>query len=330
MRQAGRYLPEYNAIRKKAGSFMNLCKSAEYACEVTIQPIERFNLDAAILFSDILTIPDAMGLGLNFVEGHGPKFSKVIDNEKAIFELPAIDPNLELAYVEDAVSTIKRNLDCQIPLIGFSGSPWTLACYMTSGGSSKDDFMTTRSWMYKNPQALEVLLKKLEKIILDYCVMQHKAGADIIMIFDTWGGLLNDQQYKKFSLNYLNQIVKNLHANFPLLPVILFSKGKSNSALEIANSGCNVVGLDWTANIPRVIKEIGERCSLQGNLDPSVLLGDTNYIEKEVKSTIDKFLVNGFSTGHIFNLGHGISQFTPPENVSCLVDAVRKFSSRNL
>jgi uroporphyrinogen decarboxylase len=330
MRQAGRYLPEYNVTRKRAGSFMDLCKSAQYACEVTMQPLDRFGLDAAILFSDILTIPDAMGLELSFVEGHGPKFAKPLKNEEEIYNLPHIDPTIELKYVENAVSTIKRNLNGSVPLIGFSGSPWTLACYMISGGSSKDDFLTARSWLYKKPKALELLLKKLTTVIMDYCSMQHRAGADIIMLFDTWGGLLGENQFKKFSLDYMEIIVKKLHKQYPELPVILFTKGGGNWVLETAKTGCNVVGLDWTVDITNVIKKIGKLCSLQGNLDPSVLLGDHKHIEKEIESVIYKFTNNGFTTGHIFNLGHGISQFTPPENVECLVKAVKKYSSRTI
>lgn len=330
MRQAGRYLPEYNATRKKAGSFMDLCKSAQYACEVTMQPIERFGLDAAILFSDILTIPDAMGLGLNFVEGQGPKFSKKLTNINDIHKLPEIDPTVELKYVHNAVSTIKKDLNGSIPLIGFSGSPWTLACYMISGGSSKDEFLNARSWMYKEPKSLVLLLKKLTTVISNYCLMQHKAGADIIMLFDTWGGLLGENQFKKFSLLYMNKIVKTIHNQYPDLPIILFTKGGGSWVFEIAKTGCNVVGLDWNVDISSVIKKVGKFCCLQGNLDPSVLLGSKNHIEEEAKSVIEKFKLNGFSTGHIFNLGHGISQFTPPENVECLVETVKKFSSRSL
>ena len=330
MRQAGRYLPEYNATRKKAGSFMDLCKSAQYACEVTMQPIERFGLDAAILFSDILTIPDAMGLGLNFVEGQGPKFSKKLTNINDIHKLPEIDPTVELKYVHNAVSTIKKDLNGSIPLIGFSGSPWTLACYMISGGSSKDEFLNARSWMYKEPKSLELLLKKLTTVITNYCLMQHKAGADIIMLFDTWGGLLGENQFKKFSLLYMNKIVQTIHNHYPDLPIILFTKGGGSWVFEIAKTGGNVVGLDWNVDISSVIKKVGKFCCLQGNLDPSVLLGSKNHIEEEAKSVIEKFKLNGFSTGHIFNLGHGISQFTPPENVECLVETVKKFSSRSL
>ncbi len=305
---------------------MDLCKSAQYACEVTMQPLDRFGLDAAILFSDILTIPDAMGLGLTFVEGQGPKFTKPLTHENEIYNLPKIDPTNELKYVETAVSTIKKNLNESIPLIGFSGSPWTLACYMINGGSSKDDFLIPRSWLYKNPKALGSLLDKLTIVITDYCLMQHKAGADIIMLFDTWGGLLGENQFTNFSLKYMSQIVKRLNKEFPELPVILFTKGGGSSITEIAKTGCNVVGLDWTMNISSVIKKIGKYCSLQGNLDPSVLLGDENQIEKETKSILEKFSSNGFTTGHIFNLGHGISQFTPPDNVKCLVEAVKNYS----
>mgnify|MGYP001177884798 FL=1 len=330
MRQAGRYLPEYNATRKKAGSFMDLCRSAQYACEVTMQPISRFGLDAAILFSDILTIPDAMGLDLTFVEGHGPKFSKKLTSIEDVHKLPEIDPTVELKYVQNAVSTIKKELNGSIPLIGFSGSPWTLACYMISGGSSKDDFLNARTWMYKDPKLLELLLLKLTNVITNYCFMQHRAGADIIMLFDTWGGLLGQRQFNKFSLAYMNKIVKNLHNQFPDLPVILFTKGGGSWVLEIAKTGCNVVGLDWNVDISSVIKQVGKLCCLQGNLDPSVLLGEKNHIEKEAKSVIEKFKSNGFTTGHIFNLGHGISQFTPPENVECLVEAVKKYSTRTL
>ncbi len=293
-----------------------------------MQPLDRFGLDAAILFSDILTIPDAMGLGLNFVEGHGPKFSKHLTNEKDILNLPDIDPASELKYVENAVSTIKKELKGTVPLIGFSGSPWTLSCYMISGGSSRDDFLMARGLLYKRPKLLKTLLEKLTNVILNYCLMQHRAGADIIMLFDTWGGLLGENQFKEFSLKYMKQIVQGLHDKYPELPIILFTKGGGNCISEIAKTGCNVVGLDWTVNIANAIKNIGHLCSLQGNLDPSVLLGDKEHIEKETKSIIEKFTSNGFKTGHIFNLGHGISQFTPPENVECLVEAVKKYSSK--
>lgn len=306
---------------------MDLCKSPNYASEVTLQPIERFGFDAAILFSDILTIPDALGFDINFSEGKGPVFSKKIENEKMIADLGIIDPRIELAYVEKAVNTIKKDLNGKVPLIGFSGSPWTLACYMITGSSSKDEFMKARSWMYKNPTALSLLLEKLELMVFEYCLMQYEAGADILMIFDSWGGLLNAQQYELFSLQYIKRIVNKTHEKFAKLPVIVFSKGCSHYSRSIAKTGCNVIGLEWTADIAKVIGEVGHSCSFQGNLDPSVLLGTPEHIEKETKKIIDNFFSLGFKTGHIFNLGHGISQFTPPENVTCLVNAVKKFSS---
>ena len=323
MRQAGRYLPEYRETRKKAGDFLSLCKSSELACEVTLQPLERFDLDAAILFSDILTIPDAMGLGLYFVEGEGPKFSKPLATLDDIDGLSKPDVGSELAYVSEAVSVIKKNLKGRVPLIGFSGSPWTLATYMVEGGSSKN-FSKVKGLMFENPKHMHQLLKVLAETVIDYLNNQIEAGADSIMIFDTWGGLLNKQSYEDFSLSYMTKIVAGIHRQYEgkTIPVTLFTKGGSAWLEQIALSGCDAIGLDWTIELGEAERRIGSQVALQGNLDPSVLRATPEVIVTEVNKVLDQFKGE---TGHVFNLGHGITPDVDPENMKVLVDAVHSY-----
>ena len=326
MRQAGRYLPEYREVRKKAGSFMALCTNPELACEVTLQPLRRFDLDAAILFSDILTIPDAMGLGLHFIEGEGPKFSKVLRCEKDVRDLPVIDPEDSLRYVMDAVRLIRKELNGKVPLIGFSGSPWTLATYMIEGGSSKN-FAIAKGLMYSQPAVMHLLLDKLADSVILYLNAQIAAGAQAVMLFDTWGGVLRPGDYETFSLNYLEKIVSSLtrQNDGQEVPVIVFTKGGSAWLEKIANIGCNGVGLDWTIDIAEAKARIGDKVALQGNMDPCMLYATPHQIESNVKAILDGF---GGSTGHVFNLGHGIHPDIPPENVKILVDAVHRYSAQ--
>ena len=340
MRQAGRYLPEYNATRKQAGDFMGLCKNPELACEVTLQPIDRFGLDAAILFSDILTIPDAMGLGLYFVQGEGPRFKTRIESESDVTRLGRLDPSAELRYVADAVSTIKKSLNQRVPLIGFSGSPWTLACYMINGGSSSDDFMDVRKWMYSRPDALQQLLQKLSDAVSDYLIMQIEAGADAVMVFDSWGGFLPEAHFERFSQKYIRAIIDNVKAasigirksrgetDGEPTPTIAFVKGGGQWLTSIAATGADAVGLDWATNLGQARSLIGDRCCLQGNLDPASLLGTHEHIRAEVARTLESFGPVSNGVGHVFNLGHGISQYTPPDNVACLVEAVANYSKK--
>jgi len=324
MRQAGRYLPEYRSTRKKAGDFLSLCKSSELACEVTLQPLERFDLDAAILFSDILTIPDAMGLGLHFIEGEGPRFSKPLSNLIDIERLTKPDVGDKLTYVFDAVSIIKKNLKNRAPLIGFSGSPWTLATYMVEGGSSKN-FSKVKTLMFQNPSHMHQLLDILADTVIDYLNAQIEAGADSVMIFDTWGGLLNKQCYENFSLQYMTKIVDDLHRNYEgkTIPVTLFTKGGSAWLEQIAASGCDGIGLDWTIELGEAERRVGSQVALQGNLDPSVLYASPEVIVSEVKKVLNQFKGK---TGHVFNLGHGITPDVDPENMKILVDAVHTYS----
>ncbi len=324
MRQAGRYLPEYCSTREKAGDFLSLCKSSELACEVTLQPLERFDLDAAILFSDILTIPDAMGLGLYFIEGEGPRFSKPLSNLSDIERLTKPDVSDKLSYVFDAVSTIKKNLKNRVPLIGFSGSPWTLATYMVEGGSSKN-FSKVKALMFQNPHHMHQLLEILADTVIDYLNAQIEAGADSVMIFDTWGGLLNKESYENFSLYYMTKIVAGLHRNYDskTIPVTLFTKGGSAWLEQIAASGCDGIGLDWTIEIGEAERRVGLQVALQGNLDPSVLYASPEVIVSEVKKVLNQFKGK---TGHVFNLGHGIAPDVDPENMKILVDAVHAYS----
>ena len=323
MRQAGRYLPEYRATRKQAGSFLDLCKNKELACEVTMQPLRRFDLDAAILFSDILTIPDAMGIGLYFAEGEGPKFERPVRNLADIDSLAIPDPSGSLRYVTDAVSLIRHELDGRVPLIGFSGSPWTLSTYMVEGGSSKE-YRHVKGMLYENPAALHRLLDKLARSVIDYLNAQIEAGAQAVMIFDTWGGVLTPQTYREFSLNYMQQIVDGLkrEQDGEVVPVTLFTKGGAQWLESIADTGCNAVGLDWTVNIDEARARVGDRVALQGNLDPCVLYADPDTIREQVREVISRF---GNHPGHVFNLGHGIHQTVDPDHLKVLVDAVHEF-----
>ncbi|MFZ7216206.1 uroporphyrinogen decarboxylase [Avibacterium avium] len=324
MRQAGRYLPEYKATRAQAGDFMSLCRNAELACEVTLQPLRRYDLDAAILFSDILTIPDAMGLGLSFGAGEGPKFARPIENKSAVENLPIPDPEQELQYVMNAVRTIRRELKGEVPLIGFSGSPWTLATYMVEGGSSKA-FTKIKKMLYTEPQTLHLLLDKLADSVALYLNAQIKAGAQSVMIFDTWGGVLAHREYLEFSLQYMQKIVENLirHNEGRKVPVTLFTKGGGLWLENIANTGCDAVGLDWTVDLADAKKRIGHKVALQGNMDPSVLYASPARIEQEVRSILADF---GEGSGHVFNLGHGIHQDVPEISPKIFVDAIHQYS----
>lgn len=326
MRQAGRYLPEYRAARAQAGSFLNLCKNPELACEVTLQPLERFDLDAAILFSDILTIPDAMGLGLYFAEGEGPKFERPLRSAADIDKIAVPDPAGELRYVTDAVSTISTALDGRVPLIGFSGSPWTLATYMIEGGSSKE-FSHCKGLMYTDPAALHRLLNKLAQSVTSYLNAQIEAGAQAVMIFDTWGGALTPRAYQEFSLNYMQQIIDGLQreARGRKVPVVQFTKGGALWLENQLSSGCDALGVDWTINLGDARARVGEKVALQGNMDPGVLYGSPENIRKEVAAILESF---GSGEGHVFNLGHGIHQHIDPANVKVLVDAVHELSAQ--
>ncbi|MCP4878112.1 MAG: uroporphyrinogen decarboxylase [Gammaproteobacteria bacterium] len=323
MRQAGRYLPEYRATRQQAGSFLDLCKNKELACEVTLQPLRRFDLDAAILFSDILTIPDAMGLGLYFAEGEGPKFEHPLRNRADIDRLGAPDPSDSLRYVTDAVSLVRQELNGEVPLIGFSGSPWTLSTYMVEGGSSKE-YRYIKGMMYENPAALHQLLSTLAQSVTAYLNAQIEAGAQAVMVFDTWGGVLSPRNYREFSLGYMQQIVAGLKREHEgqTIPVTLFTKGGSQWLEDIATSGCNALGLDWTIDIDGARARVGDKVALQGNLDPCVLYADAETIRSEVGDVITRF---GNHPGHVFNLGHGIHQAVNPEHLKVLVDAVHEF-----
>ena len=326
MRQAGRYLPEYKATRAKAGDFMSLCKNKELACEVTIQPLDRYDLDAAILFSDILTIPDAMGLGLYFEEGEGPRFRKIIRTEADVNALAVVNTEKDLSYVTDAVSTIRQELNGRVPLIGFSGSPWTLATYMVEGGSSKD-FRHVKGMLYSQPEVLHQLLDKLTLSVIDYLNAQILAGAQAVQIFDTWGGNLSDEAYIQFSLNYMQKIVQGLIREHDgrKIPVIVFTKGGGLWLPEMADIGADALGLDWTMNLGRARGLVGDKVALQGNMDPSVLYGSAAQIEKEVARLLHAY---GQGEGHVFNLGHGIHQFVDPANAKVFVDAVHALSAQ--
>jgi uroporphyrinogen decarboxylase len=323
MRQAGRYLPEYREVRKQAGSFLDLCKNRELACEVTLQPLRRFDLDAAILFSDILTIPDAMGLGLYFAEGEGPKFERPLRSEADIRRLGVPDPAESLAYVTDAVSLIRRELDGAVPLIGFSGSPWTLSTYMVEGGSSKE-YRYIKGMMYQQPQSLHRLLDMLAQSVTSYLNAQIEAGAQAVMIFDTWGGVLTPQTYRDFSLQYMRRVVDGLIREHEgqTIPVTLFTKGGAQWLEEMADTGCNALGLDWTIDIDEARRRVGERVALQGNMDPCVLYAEPEGIRAAAREIIERF---GKHDGHVFNLGHGIQQAVDPDHLGVLVDAVHEF-----
>jgi len=326
MRQAGRYLPEYRATRAKAGDFMTLCKTPELACEVTLQPLERFPLDAAILFSDILTVPDAMGLGLYFETGEGPKFERTVRSEADVDRLPVPDPEGELRYVMDAVRTIRGALAGRVPLIGFSGSPWTLATYMVEGGSSKD-FAHLKGMMFDRPDLLHRLLGKVADAVTAYLNAQIAAGAQAVQIFDTWGGILTTRDYKAFSLDYMQRIVSQLTRSHEgrRVPVILYTKGGMGWLESIADTGCDVVGLDWSIDIDAAKARIGNKVALQGNMDPTMLYANPERIREEVKDILARF---GHGSGHVFNLGHGITPDVPPEHAIEFFKAVREESVR--
>ncbi len=324
MRQAGRYLPEYRAVRAKAGSFLDLCTNPELACEVTLQPLERFDFDAAILFSDILTIPDAMGLGLFFSEGEGPKFRNPVRSETDIRKLPIPDPGSDLRYVIDAVSLIRKNLQGKVPLIGFSGSPWTLATYMVEGGSSKS-FEKVKGLMYQQPKLMHLMLDKLAQSVALYLNAQIEAGAQAVMIFDTWGGMLSSEDYLEFSLNYAKQVRSLLKTNINgvEIPTLFFTKGGGLWLEQMAESGYSALGLDWQTDIFKARNRVGKQVALQGNMDPIALYGEPELIREKVKEILQKY---GQGSGHVFNLGHGILPDVNPEHVKVMVDAVHEFS----
>jgi uroporphyrinogen decarboxylase len=326
MRQAGRYLPEYRSIRSKAGDFMTLCKTPELACEVTLQPLARFNLDAAILFSDILTIPDAMGLGLYFTEGEGPHFTNPIRTASDITKLGVPDPEKDLNYVTSAIKMIQHELSGKVPLIGFSGSPWTLATYMVEGRSSKS-FDIIKAMLYQNPAQLQQLLSVLTRAVIEYLNAQIAAGVNAVMLFDTWGGLLTTSAYQTFSLLPMTEIIAKLKPNKEgnKVPVILFTKNSSQWLESIAQSGCNAIGIDWTIELDHARARVGNKVALQGNMDPAVLYAAPEKIRDEVQKILASY---GTGNGHIFNLGHGIFKNVPPENVAVLVDAVHEFSRK--
>ena len=326
MRQAGRYLPEYAATRARAGSFLALAKSPALACEVTLQPLERFAFDAAILFSDILTVPDAMGLGLRFAEGEGPRLERPLRDEGAIRKLAAPDPAAELGYVLDAVREIRRALAGSVPLIGFSGSPYTLACYMVEGSGS-DDFRTLKAMLYARPDLLHCILEVNARAVADYLNAQISAGAQAVMIFDTWGGNLSAVGYEEFSLAYSRRVIGALQRESEgrRVPAILFTKGGGPWLEAMASSGCDALGLDWHADIGEARRRVGKRVALQGNLDPAVLYAPPEKVRVEARRVLDAF---GAHPGHVFNLGHGISPQASIEAVAALVDEVRTYSRK--
>lgn len=325
MRQAGRYLPEYRATRAQAGDFMSLCKNTELACEVTLQPLRRYELDAAILFSDILTVPDAMGLGLYFEAGEGPKFKKPLRSAADIEALPVVETSKDLAYVTDAVSMIRRELNGRVPLIGFTGSPWTLATYMVEGGSSKD-YRRTKAMMYDQPELFKLLIDKLVASITDYLNAQIRAGAQAVQIFDSWGGALSHSAYLQYSLKPMQRIIEGLIKEHDgrQVPVIMFTKGGGLWLEAMADSGAQALGLDWTCDIAQAKARVGDKVALQGNMDPSILYASPERIRAEVASILAAF---GTGNGHIFNLGHGITPEVDPEHAGAMISAVHELSA---
>jgi uroporphyrinogen decarboxylase len=324
MRQAGRYLPEYRATRERAGSFMDLCMNPDLACEVTLQPLERYPLDAAILFSDILTIPDAMGLGLYFSEGEGPRFERPVRDKAAIDALGVPDPEDSLRYVMDAVRAIRRELQGRVPLIGFAGSPWTLATYMVEGATTKT-FARSKGMLYDSPELMHALLGKLADAVTVYLNAQIAAGAQAVMVFDTWGGSLTPKDYGDFSLAYMQRIVDGLtrEAEGRKVPVILFTKGGGQWLEQMAETGCNALGLDWTTDIGDARRRVGHRVALQGNLDPCTLYASPDAIRRAVGDVLASY---GEGSGHVFNLGHGIHPAIPPEHAGAMIEAVHELS----
>ncbi|MBP9788050.1 MAG: uroporphyrinogen decarboxylase [Acinetobacter sp.] len=331
MRQAGRYLPEYRETRAQAGDFLSLCKNTEFACEVTLQPLRRYELDAAILFSDILTVPDALGLGLYFETGEGPKFHKTVRTEQDVANLPKLNSKSDLAYVMNAVSTIRSALNGQVPLIGFSGSPWTLATYMVEGGSSKE-FRFIKNMMYAQPEVLHALLDHLADSVIDYLNAQIDAGAQAIQIFDSWGGALAHREYVEFSLNYMTKIIAGLQLekDGQRIPIIVFTKGGGQWLETMLSTGADAFGLDWTTPLYTARDVVAGRAALQGNLDPAVLYGSAASIEKSVKAMLDDAYANGEKTGYIANLGHGITQWVDPAQPKIFVDTVHEYSAKYL
>ncbi len=325
MRQAGRYLPEYMATRAKAGSFMGLATNVDFATEVTLQPLERFPLDAAILFSDILTVPDAMGLGLSFAQGEGPRFAHPVSDEAAVAALAVPDMD-KLRYVFDAVTSIRKALAGRVPLIGFSGSPWTLACYMVEGAGS-DDYRLVKSMLYARPDLMHRILAVNAESVAQYLNAQIAAGAQAVMVFDSWGGVLADGAFQEFSLAYTQRVLDKLDRS---VPAIVFTKGGGLWLEQIAASGADVVGVDWSVSLASARERVGGRVALQGNLDPMVLFAGEAVVRAEVRRVLDCFgppqRADGGQDGHIFNLGHGIQQLTPPEAVAALVDEVHRHS----
>jgi uroporphyrinogen decarboxylase len=331
MRQAGRYLPEYRATRARAGSFLAMAKTPELACEVTLQPLARFPLDAAILFSDILTVPDAMGLGLYFVDGEGPKFERPVRDMAAIAKLGVPDMESELRYVMDAIRVIRRELDGSVPLIGFSGSPWTLACYMVEGGGS-NNFPTIKALALDDPAALHRLLAVNTDAVIAYLAAQRAAGAQVLQVFDTWGGTLSPAMYREFSLPYLQRIARELQRGDgnERVPLILFGKGNAPYLGDLADSGCEGLGVDWTVTLEDAARRTHGRVALQGNLDPAMLYGSPDAIRSQVRLALDSYAQGngGSREGHIFNLGHGLSPDMDPAHVAALVDEVHAYSAR--
>jgi uroporphyrinogen decarboxylase len=332
MRQAGRYLPEYRETRARAGSFMGLATNVDYATEVTLQPLERYALDAAILFSDILTVPDAMGLGLSFATGEGPRFARPVRDEAAVRALAVPDMN-KLRYVFDAVTSIRRALHGRVPLIGFSGSPWTLACYMVEGAGSAD-YRHVKTLLYSRPDLMHHMLQVNADAVADYLNLQIEAGAQAVMIFDSWGGVLADGAFQEFSLPYTARVLSRLHRahDGATIPRIVFTKGGGLWLEDMAQLDCDALGVDWTVNLSRARQAVGDRKALQGNLDPSVLFAPPQQIEAQTLRVLESFGAphtgGGQGPTHIFNLGHGINQHTPPEHVTALVNAVHSFSRR--
>ncbi len=324
MRQAGRYLPEYREVRERAGDFMSLCRNPELACEVTLQPLRRFDLDAAILFSDILTVPDAMGLGLHFVSGEGPRFERPIQSTADIRRLRIPDVDSKLRYVFDAASRVRRELNGKVPLIGFAGSPWTVATYMIEGGASRE-FRKARALMAEDPAAMNKLLHIIATTTTEYLNAQIESGAQAVMIFDTWGGVLEREQYLRFSLHHMQQILDGLVRSLDgaTVPVILFTKGAGPLLAEMAQTGCDALGVDWTTDLAEARRLTEDRVALQGNLDPSTMLESPAAIEEGVARVLESY---GDGPGHVFNLGHGITPDVDPDNVRVLVDAVHRLS----
>lgn len=322
MRQAGRYLPEYRAVREKAGDFMTLCRTPDLACEVTLQPLRRFSLDAAILFSDILTIPDAMGLDVSFIEGEGPVLASTIQNMQDVLKLPLTSLPDRLDYVFKAVQLIRQEMPRHLPLIGFSGSPWTLACYMVQG-RGRQQFVKAMKLMQETPDVMHALLQHLTLAVTNYLIAQVRAGSDAVMLFDTWGGLLSTSNFETFSCAYLTTIISDFKAMYPNIPIIVFTKGGGSWLTQLVGTGCDALGLDWTVSLCKARQTVGQSVALQGNLNPAILMESPERIRSEVAAVLADY---GHGCGHVFNLGHGITPEVPPEHVAVMVDAVRTFS----